>query len=256
VGSLLAVAGLAAAVYLGHLPWRAAARRDWSDAHRLLGLAGAGATALAGFSLPDAARHGSAEALLAGAVVLAFAGLLAADARRHGMAVLDHAALVAASLASYFAARWFGATNPQWYVAAPGAALLAAGLAMPHDRRLGAEARLAAPGATAAGAALLLGTTAAQAFADEGWAYTAWLVAEAVAAVLAGIATRSRALVVAGATAAGVGGVRALFVLVQQGLLFAAFGAAALFLLGLGAALAAFRDRVRAPLGAAWREWN
>ncbi|HSR22729.1 MAG TPA: hypothetical protein VLW53_04205, partial [Candidatus Eisenbacteria bacterium] len=96
----------------------------------------------------------------------------------------------------------------------------------------------------------------AQAFADPGWAYTAWLVAEAVAAVLLGIGMRSRALVVAGGAAAGASGLRALFVLVQQGLLFAAFGAAALFLLGLGAALAALRDRVRGPLGAAWREWN
>jgi hypothetical protein len=61
---------------------------------------------------------------------------------------------------------------------------------------------------------------------------------------------------VAGAVAVGVAGLRALFVLVQQGLLFAAFGAAAIFLLGLGAALAALRDRVRGPLGAAWRDWS
>ena len=140
-------------------------------------------------------------------------------------------------------------------MAAPGLALAGAGLGMPHDRRLTAERRLAPP-ATLAGAALLLGTTAAQAFADAGWGYTAWLVAEAIVAVLAGIATRSRALVVAGAAAVGVGGLRALFVLVQQGLLFAAFGAAALFLLGLGAVLAALRDRVRGPLGTAWREWS
>jgi len=171
------------------------------------------------------------------------------------MALLDYAAVVAASFGSYFVGRFLGATNPQWFVAAPGLALLGVGLTMPHDRRLVVDGRLA-PGATAAGAGLLLGTTAVQAFGDAGWAYTAWLVAEAVIAVLAGIAARSRALVVAGAAAAGVGGLRALFVLVQQGLLFAAFGAAAIFLLGLGAALAALRDRVRGPLGTAWRDWS
>jgi hypothetical protein len=178
-----------------------------------------------------------------------------AEARLRGMALLDHAAVVVMSVASYFLARYLGASNSQWYVAAPGLALLAVGLAMPHDRRLAIAGRVA-PAATAAGAALLLGTTAAQAFAGTGWAYTAWLVAEAVAAVLVGIVTRSRTLVVAGAAAVGVGGLRALFVLVQQGLLFVAFGAAAIFLLSLGAALAGLRDRVRGPLGTAWREWS
>jgi len=171
------------------------------------------------------------------------------------MPVLDHAAVVVASLATYFVARHLGTTNPQWYVAAPGLALLGVGLALPHDRRVAAGGPVPAA-TTAAGAALLLGTTAVQAFGDAGWAYTAWLVAEAVLAVLVGIAVRSRALVLAGAAAVGVGGVRALFVLVEQGLLFAAFGAAAIFLLGLGAALAALRDRVRGPLGTAWRDWR
>lgn len=159
------------------------------------------------------------------------------------------------SLASYFLARYLGAGNPQWYVAAPGLTLVAIGLAMPHDRRLSYHSGVA-PAATAAGAAVLAGTTAWQAFADVGWGYTAWLVLEAIAMVLAGIGMRSRALVVAGAVAVGLGGVRALFVLVEQGLLFAAFGAAALFLLALGAALAGLRDRFRGPVGAAWRDWS
>jgi hypothetical protein len=169
--------------------------------------------------------------------------------------MLDYAAAAAGSVASYFLARYLGATNPQWYVAAPGLTLVAIGLAMPHDRRLAGAASLA-PAATAAGAILLGGTTAAQAFNDAGWGYTAWLLVEAVTMILTGIGMRSRALVVAGAGAVGVGGLRALFVLVEQGLLFAAFGATALFLLGLGAALAGLRDRFRGQLGATWREWS
>ena len=251
---LLGLAGLAAAIYAAQLAWRGA-RRDWGDAHRFLGLAGSGLATLAGFTLTGATLQGAADDLLAELVVLGFAGLLIAESRLHAEPLLDYAAGVAASLATYFAARYLGATNPQWYVAAPGLALVAAGLVLPHDRRLSVDGRvpLAAAGG---GAVLLLGTTAAQAFADAGWAYTAWLVAEAVAAVVLGIGTRSRALVVAGAAAVGVGGLRALFVLVEQGLLFAAFGAAAVFLLSLGAALAALRDRVRGPLGTAWREWS
>jgi len=243
---LLALAGLAVCVYVvGRLAWIGA--RPALEAHVALGLAGSAATALAGFALTDAARRGAPEALLAGVPVLALAGLLVTEARLRPLAALDQAAVVAASLASYFAARYLGATNPQWYVAAPGLALLGVGLVLARG--------LVAMVATAAGAVLLMGTTTAQAFGDAGWAYTAWLVAEAVTAVLVGIAARSRVLVVAGAAAVGASGLRALFVLVQQGLLFVAFGAAAIFLLGLGATLAALRDRVRGPLGTAWRDW-
>jgi hypothetical protein len=246
VGILLALSALAAVAYAaGRTVWRGsnAAR----DAHVGLGLAGSGAAALAAFTLGGEP--------LAAVAVLAFAAALVAEARLRPMALLDHAAVLAASLATYFVARYLGATNLQWYVAAPGLALLGVGLALPHDRRVVVAGGIPAA-LTAAGAALLLGTTAVQAFGDTGWAYTAWLVAEAVLAVLVGIAARSRALVVVGAAAAGVSGLRALFVLVQQGLLFAAFGAAAIFLLGLGAALAALRDRVRGPLGTAWRNWS
>jgi hypothetical protein len=246
---LLALTALAAAVYgAGRVAWRGS--DDMHEAHVALGLAASGLTALASFALTT-----RADALLSAVAVLAFAGLLAVEARLRPMPLLDYAAVVAASLASYFVLRFPGLENPQWYVAAPGLALVATGLAAPHDRRLRIDGRIPVA-ATAAGAALLLGTTAAQAFADAGWGYTAALVAEAVAAVLVGIAARSRALVVAGAAAVGVGGLRALFVLAQQGLLFVAFGAAAIFLLGLGAALAALRDRVRGPLGTAWREWS
>jgi hypothetical protein len=255
VAILVALSALSVVTYAGQFAWRWAGRAGWADAHCLLGLTGAGVVALAGFILPGTTVPGATADLLAAATVLVFAGLLVTDARVRATAVLDHAALVAASLAAISVAIYLDASDAQWYAAPTGLALLASGLALPHDRRVAAGGWLGPP-ATAAGAALLLGVTAAQAFADQGWAHTAWLVAEAVAAVLLGIATRSRALVVAGAAAAGVGGVRALFVLVQQGLLFAAFGAAALFLLGLGAALAALRDRLGGPLGAAWREWS
>jgi hypothetical protein len=252
---LIALAALAAAVWAGQLAWRERRAPDWLQAHRFLGLAGSGGAALAAFTIPNAAVRGASDALLAGLAVLMFAGLLVAEGRLRGAAVLDYAAVAAGSVASYFLGRYVGATNPQWYVAAPGLTLLAIGLTMPHDRRLKVPGGLP-PAITAAGAVLLGGTTAVQAFNDSGWGYTAWLLVEAVAMVLTGIGMRSRALVVAGAAAVGLGGLRALFVLVEQGLVFAAFGAAALFLLGLGAVLAGLRDRFRGQLSATWREWS
>src|SRR5262249_60333012 len=96
-------------------------------------------------------------------------GRMAGQRALGGAPVLDRAAVIAASTASWFAARYLGAENPQWYVAAPGLALVAVGLAMPHDRRLTAGTQRLGTPATAVGATLLLGTTAAQAFADTGW---------------------------------------------------------------------------------------
>ena len=62
-----------------------------------------------------------------------------------------------------------------------------------------------------------------------------------------------------GLAAIGAAALRSLFVLVQQGLLFVAFGAVALTLLALGAALALLRDRfqeARSSFAEQWREWN
>jgi hypothetical protein len=253
----VAIAALALAVYTGELWWQGSGTERWLTTHRVLGLAGMSLAAASAFLLPGETGPRTAGALLAVAGFLVLGGLLAVDGQRHGLPIGDYAAVTIASLATFFAARWFGADNPQWYVAVPGLALLACGLRLPHDPRL-AVAPANAQLVTALGAALLLGTTAVQAFSVEGWAYTGVLVAEGVIAIVAGIGLRSRVLVVAGAAAVGGGGLRALFVLVQQGLLFVAFGTAALVLLAAGAALALLRERLgRAggSVGAAWREW-
>lgn len=251
----VAIAVLALAVYTGELWWRGRSTAAWLTTHRTLGVTGMSLAAASAFLLPDDTGPHTNGALLAVAGFLVLGGLLAVDGRRHRLPILDYAAISVASLASFFLARWFGADNPQWYVAAPGLALIACGLRLPHDPRLTA-APANAQLVTALGAALLLGTTAVQAFSNEGWAYTGVLVAEGVAALVAGIGLRSRVLVVAGAAAVGGGGLRALFVLVQQGLLFVAFGTAALVLLAAGAALALLRERFQRTAGTAWRDWS
>jgi len=236
----VALGAVSVALYAGQVPWERFFARgsDWVAAHRYLGLGGAGMTALSGFALFDYTRPGTLGCGLAGLAVLVFAGLVAVDGRRFEHPVGDYAAAFAASLATYFAARYFALGNPEWYLAGPGLALVAIGLRMPFDSRLKPN-HLLPQLAVGAGALLILGVTASQAVVDPGWTNTVLLVVEGAASLVAGIGFRSRILVVAGGAAIGVAALRSLFVLVQQGLLFVAFGAVALTLLALGAALAA-----------------
>ena len=256
----VALGAISIAVYASQLPWERLRGRDsdWIAAHRYLGLGGAGMTAISGFALFDYTRPGTLGCALAGLAVLVFAGLIAVDGRRFGHVVWDYAAVFTASLATYFAARYFALANPEWYLAGPGLTLIAIGLRMPFDARLKPN-HLLPQLAVAAGALLLLGVAAAQAVVDAGWTDTVLLVVEGAAALIAGIGFRSRVLVVAGGAAIGVAALRSLFVLVQHGLLFVAFGSVALTLLALGAALALLRDRfndARSSFAEQWREWN
>jgi hypothetical protein len=256
----VALGVLSVALYAGQLPWdRFYDRRsEWIGAHRYLGLGGAAMTAVSGFALFDYTRPGTLGCALAGLAVLVFAGLVAFDARRFQHPVWDYGAVFAASLATYFAARYFALANPEWYLAGPGLALIGIGLRMPFDPRLQPDHRLSQL-AVGAGAVAVLGVTAWQALLDPGWTQTVLLVIAGAASLVAGIGFRSRVLVVAGGAALGVAALRSLFLLVQQTPLFVAFGAVALTLLALGAALALLRDRVqdaRSSFAEQWREWN
>ena len=256
----VALGGLSVALYAGQLPWERFHDRksEWIGAHRYLGLGGAAMTALSGFVLLDYTRPGTLGCALAGLAVLVFASLVAADGRRFEHPEWDYAALFAASLVTYFVARYFAAVNPEWYLVGPGLALLGIGLRMPFDPRLKLEPMIPQL-AVGGGALLILGVTASQAVVDTGWTNTVLLVFEGAAALVAGIGFRSRVLVLAGGAALGVAALKSLFVLVQNGYLFVAFGAVALVLLGLGAALALFRDRLqeaRSSITEQWGEWN
>jgi hypothetical protein len=256
----VALGALSVSVYAGQVPWGRMYDRGsaWIAAHRYLGLGGAGMTALSGFALLDYTRPGTLGCALAGLAVLVFAGLVTVDGRRFGHPRWDYAAFFAASLATYFAARYFALANPEWYLVAPGLAIVAIGLRMPLDARLEPN-RLLPQLAVAGGALLTLGVTASQAVVDPGWTQTVLLVVEGAASLIAGIGFRSRVLVVAGGTAIGVAALRSLFVLVQHGYLWVAFAAVALTLLGLGAAMALLRDRfqeARSSFSEQWQEWN
>jgi hypothetical protein len=131
---------------------------------------------------------------------------------------------------------------------------------MPHDPRLRARVVLG-PAVAAGGAGLLMLTSVAQSFPPDplAWLYVTVAVLEAVASLLVGIGARARALVVAGGGGAGVVALRAIFLLVQQGVaLFLVFGVVALGLLAIGAGLALLRDRMRDSTSAfaSWRDWS
>jgi hypothetical protein len=111
------------------------------------------------------------------------------------------------------------------------------------------------------GSAGLLGTTAFQTLDSTPSAslYTGVLLCEAIAALLVGIATRSRALVLAGAAGAALASLRALVILIQEVPLFIVFGLVAIVLLSGAAALAVLRARfadARVAMTRSWNDWT
>ncbi len=203
-----------AVVWASHLAWAGGERGDgidWRDAHRFTGIGLAVVTAVATAGVPDFLLY--------------------------HVPLLEPAAVFVGSLGLDWLARFAGADNPQYYVLAPGLALLATGLIM---KRRHPDQLILARGTMAAGAALLLGTTWLQALGDLGTdsLYTALLVAEGAVATGVGIGLRDRVIVVAGATAVALAALRAFFQVLQEVPLSLIFGAIALVILAVAAALA------------------
>jgi hypothetical protein len=218
-------------------------------------------TAIACFGFPDFATTGNPDAFAALAATWALALMLAVDARFGGVPAFDYAALITASLGSFWIARYLGAVNPQWYLAAPGLALVVGGLLLHSDRRFKAPLPSTANALVGIGATGLLGITAFQTLdpALSTSLYTVLLLVEATAALLVGIATRSRALVLAGAAGAALASLRALVILIQEVPLFVVFGLVAIVLLGGAAALAVLRARfadARVAMTRSWNDWT
>ena len=250
-----------AGVYALTFVWRRRTLRTViPTAHRALGLAGLAVTAAACFAVPGFVAQGAPGGIVSLLVLVALAIVLVVDGRAHDVRVLDYAAVVVAATGIYWLDRYLGVANPQWYVIGPGVALVGTGLRVPHDPHVHAQKGLG-PIVAAAGAGLLMLTSIAQSVPPDplAWFYVMLAVLEAVAALVVGIGTRTRVLVVMGGGGAGVVALRAMFLLLQQGVaLFVVFGAVALGLLAIGASLALLRDRLRANTSpvASWRDWN
>jgi len=257
----LAFTMLAWVIYAATFVWSDSDRADWVRLHRYSGLVLMAVTAVACFDFPDFAASGNPAALAALAAAWALAPMLATDGRLHSKPEFEYLAAITASIGTFWIARYFGAENPQWYVAAPGLTLVAVGLALQVDRRFKTPQGSAANGMIGLGAAGLLGTTAVQTL-DSSLSvslYTGILLVESIAAVLVGIATRSRVLVVVGGGGAALASLRALVILIQEVPLFIVFGLVAIVLLGGAAALAMLRARfadARTAMARSWHDWT
>ncbi|HKV32185.1 MAG TPA: hypothetical protein VJT14_14370 [Candidatus Dormibacteraeota bacterium] len=249
------------AIYAAGFAWRRSEREIWKTMHRFSGLALMALTALACFTVIDFSTTGNPAAFAALAAIWALALMFALDARMSATPAFDYAALITASLGSYWIARYLGADNVQWYVIAPGLALVAGGIMLHGDRRFTTPLPSIANAWIGVGSAGLLGTTAFQTLdpATSASLYTGLLLGESIGALLVGIATRSRALVLAGAAGAALASLRALVILIQQVPLFIVFGLVAILLLGGAAALAVLRARfadARVMMTRSWNDWS
>jgi hypothetical protein len=249
------------AIYAAGFAWRRTEREIWKGMHRYSGLALMALTALACFTVIDFSTTGNPPAFAALAAIWALALMFAVDARISATPGFDYAALITASLGSYWIARYFGADNVQWYVVAPGLALVVGGIMLHADRRFETPLPSIANAWIGIGSAGLLGTTALQTLdpTTSVSLYAGLLLCESIGALLVGIATRSRALVLAGAAGAALASLRALVILIQQVPLFIVFGLVAILLLGGAAALAVLRARfadARVAMTRSWNDWS
>ena len=258
--------GTSILLYALQIPWEARFARasDWIQAHRLTGLGGAAVSALSSFAFWTLVTPHHAGALFAAAGLIGFGLLVIIDGRRQTMPIFDYAGVTAISLSGLWIAHYLGATNLEWYVSVPGIAIAGSGLRLPYDARIRYQhVRLIAQILTSAGVLLILGTSAALTVLEQpiAWVYTSVLVVEGVVALLAGIGFKSRVLLIGGSAGIAVSALRGVFVGITQGFLpiWAVFFAVSLILLGLGAALALYRDRLpgaRVRLSDSWHEWN
>ena len=244
---------IAVAVYAGHLAWRSA---DLASVHRHGALAIGGIAAALSFAIPDFWGKESAGALSGLLSLLGLAGLLLVDGRMHRRPLFDYVAAAVASLSGFWIARYAGIDNLQADVALPGPVLIALGIVAAQDRRRPVPIALCRA-AVVVGAIALMGASAYQSVTEDATAtYTTVWVIEAVVAMLVGIGTRSRTLVLAGGAGLALGALRALFLILETVQVYVVFGAIAIVLLVGAGVLAATRDRLAGARSAVSRSWD
>ena len=252
----MAMTATAVLIYAVHGAWGSS---DLARTHRYSALAVAGLTAASSFAIPDFWQKSSVGSVAALASLIGTAGLVLLDGRLYRRPLLDYVGPVIASLGGFWIARYLGVDNIQAYVVLPGTVLIAVGLTAPQDSRQPASLMLSRA-AIVAGALALMGASALQSVTESGAAgYTTLLVVEAVVALLVGIGTRSRTLVIAGGAGLAFGALRALFLILESVQVYVVFGVIAILLLVTAGVLAATRDRLataRSAVARSWEEWT
>jgi hypothetical protein len=251
----LAMTAIAALIYGTYSGW---GRSGLARAHRYGALAIVGLTAASSFVVPDFWQKSSFGSVAALVPLIGTAGLTLLYGMRCNWPLLEYLTPVIASLGSFWISRYLGIDNIQVTVALPGVVLIAVGLIAAQDGRRPASLSLCRA-AIIAGSLALMGASALQSIAEKAAAaYTTLLVVEAVLALLVGIATRSRTLVLAGGVGLAFGALRALFLILQSVQIYIVFGVIAILLLVAAGVLAAARDRLtiaRSTVARSWDEW-
>jgi hypothetical protein len=234
LGLVVWMAGRAVMVLLG--------RHAVVDMHRYLGLGLLVVASLAGFAFPDRTGPLSLGAELAAIALLITGGVLWLDASTFGFRPNLYLALVSATAAGYFAARYVGLGS--WELVTPGIGVIACGIRLRHEKAFQVD-QVFRQLIVGTGLGLVMGRAAVFTVTGE----PAWLVTlliEGALTVGAGIVLRSRVLLAGGGIALAVVSLRALLSIAQAGYLFAAFGAVAIVLLAAATALALGRERALA----------
>jgi hypothetical protein len=234
LGLVVWIAGWVATVWLG--------RHAVVDMHRYLGLGLLVVAAIAGFAFPDRTGPTSSGAELAALALLITGGVFWFDSTTFGFRPNHYLAIVSATAAGYFVARYLNLES--WALVPPGLGVIACGVTLRQEMAFHLD-HVYRQLIVGTGLALVMGWAAVLTVTGDPW----WLVAllvEGALTVGAGIVLRSRVLLAGGGIALALVSLRALLTVAQAGYLFAAFGAVALLLLAVATVLALSRDRALA----------
>jgi hypothetical protein len=234
VGLVVWIAGWVATAWLG--------RHAVVDMHRYLGLGLLVVAAVAGFAFPDRTGPTSSGAELAALALLITGGVFWFDSTTFGFRPNYYLAIVSATAAGYFVARYLNLES--WALVPPGLGVIACGIKLRQERAFHLD-HVYRQLIVGTGLALVMGWAAVLTVTGDPW----WLVAllvEGALTVGTGIVLRSRVLLAGGGIALALVSLRALLTVAQAGYLFAAFGAVAVLLLAAATALALSRDRALA----------
>jgi hypothetical protein len=234
LGLVVWIAGWVATAWLG--------RHAVVDMHRYLGLGLLVVAAVAGFAFPDRTGPTSSGAELAALALLITGGVFWFDSTTFGFRPNHYLAIVSATAAGYFVARYLNLES--WALVPPGLGAIACGIKLRQENAFQLD-HVYRQLIVGTGLALVMGWAAVLTVTGDPW----WLVAllvEGALTVGAGIVLRSRVLLAGGGIALALVSLRALLTVAQAGYLFAAFGAVALLLLTVATVLALSRDRALA----------
>jgi hypothetical protein len=250
----LSASALALAITLGQLGGRGA--RRWRVLHVATGLAIGTVAAVACLLSPAFWQAWSSRPLAAIVPLAAVSAMLLFEARRRPTRFLWYPALLVSSLSSLWIARFFGATNPLWYVLLTGVTISALGVRGLRDEVLPNHPSAVCKACAAIGGAVPIGIAAYESLDRDPALYLLVLAAETGSCLLGGFWFRNRALVVTGSIGAAFLVLRTLALISELVSPSASAAVIGLLLLGAGVTMATSRARVAQAAAGISRYWR